>query len=57
MAALLHCGPNALLDGTTAGAFHGLREMPRSLIQVTLIGRITAHRASVDLRFEHRSSV
>ena len=41
MAALLHCGPNAVLDGTTAGAFHGLREMPRSLIQVTLIGRIT----------------
>ena len=41
MAALLHCGPNALLDGTTAGALHGLRSMPRSLIQVTVIGRIT----------------
>ena len=41
MAALLHCGPRAFLDGTSAGAVHGLRSMPRSLIQVTLSGRIT----------------
>ena len=40
-AALLHCGPQSFLDGTTAGALHGLRSMPRSLIQVTWIGRVT----------------
>lgn len=41
MAALLHCGPATFLDGTTAGAVHGLRAMPRSLIQATQVGRIT----------------
>ena len=29
MAAQLHCGPRSFLDGVTAGAFLGLRSMPR----------------------------
>jgi hypothetical protein len=41
MAALLHCGQTAFLDGFTAGAIHRLRSMPRSLIHVTQHGRIT----------------
>jgi hypothetical protein len=41
MAAQLHFGPSGFLDGTTAGAVHGLRAMPRSVIQATVVGRIT----------------
>jgi hypothetical protein len=40
MAAQLHFGMRAFLDGTTAGAIHRLRSMPRSLIQVTAVGRL-----------------
>lgn len=40
MAAQLHFGARAFLDGTTAGAIHGLRSMPRSLIMVTTAGRL-----------------
>jgi hypothetical protein len=41
MAAQLHFGPSAFLDGTTAGALQLLRSMPRSLIQITVPGRTT----------------
>jgi very-short-patch-repair endonuclease len=40
MGAQLHFGTRAFLDGTTAGAIHGLRSMPRSLITVTTMGRL-----------------
>ena len=36
MAAQLHCGPRSFLDGVTAGAFLGLRSMPRGRIQVSV---------------------
>lgn len=39
MAALLACGPHSFLSGTTAGAVHGLRSMPRHRIAVTAPGR------------------
>jgi hypothetical protein len=41
MTAQLHCGKRAFLDGTTAGAFLGLRSMPRQRTEVTVIGRVT----------------
>jgi very-short-patch-repair endonuclease len=41
MIAQLHLGPSAFLDGTTAGALHRLRSMPQSLIQATVVGRVT----------------
>ncbi|CAN5742422.1 hypothetical protein BH24ACT5_BH24ACT5_07670 [soil metagenome] len=39
MAALLHAGPTAFLDGRSAAAVHGLRSMPRSIVEVTLTAR------------------
>lgn len=39
MAAQLYYGDDAYLTGTTAGAFHGLREMPRGFVQVSTFGR------------------
>lgn len=39
MAALLHAGPTAFLDGRSAAAVHGIRSMPRSIIEVTLSAR------------------
>jgi hypothetical protein len=40
MAAQLHF-PRGFLDGSTAGAIHGLRSMPRSLIRVSHVGRVS----------------
>ncbi|CAN5518534.1 hypothetical protein BH24ACT5_BH24ACT5_26890 [soil metagenome] len=39
MAALLHCGDGALLDGAAAGSLHGLRAMPSSVVTVTVARR------------------
>ncbi len=41
MIAQLHLGASAFLDGTTAGVLHRLRSMPQSLIQATVVGRVT----------------
>jgi hypothetical protein len=41
MTAQLHCGPRAFLDGTTAGAFLGLRSMPRGRTELSVLGRVT----------------
>lgn len=35
MAALLACGPHSFLSGTSAGAVHGLRSMPRQRVVVS----------------------
>lgn len=40
-AALLLCGPNAFLDGASAGAVRGLRSMPTGQVRVTTRGRVT----------------
>jgi Transcriptional regulator, AbiEi antitoxin len=41
MAAHLHCGPRSFLDGVTAGAFLGLRSMPRDRTRLSMDGRVT----------------
>jgi hypothetical protein len=41
MIAQLHLGEPAFLDGTTAGVLHRFRSMPQSLIQATVLGRVT----------------
>jgi very-short-patch-repair endonuclease len=36
MSLVLYCGPPCFLSGTTAGALHGLRNMPRSRVEITV---------------------
>ena len=53
MAAVLACGPKAVLSYRDAAALHGLRATRRSKIDVTVAGRAWRHRAGIDI---HRST-
>jgi very-short-patch-repair endonuclease len=52
MAAVLACGPAAVLSHRTAAALHGLRQTDRAKIDVTLPGNSHRVRAGIDI---HRS--
>ncbi|MFL5823557.1 MAG: type IV toxin-antitoxin system AbiEi family antitoxin [Solirubrobacteraceae bacterium] len=49
MAAVLACGPDAVLSHRTAAALHGLRDTFRAKIDVTVPGRSGRRRAGIDI--------
>lgn len=49
MAAVLACGPGAVLSHRTAAALHGLRDTQRANIEVTIPGRSRRQRAGIDI--------
>jgi very-short-patch-repair endonuclease len=53
MAAVLACGPDAVLSHRTAAALHGLRPSYRTKIDVMVPGRVRRNRADFDV---HRST-
>ena len=53
MAAVLACGPGAVLSHRSAAALHGLRATDRANAEVTVPGRATRKRAGIDI---HRST-
>lgn len=49
MAAVLACGPAAVLSHRTAAALHGMRDTARTKIEVTIPGRSGRQRAGIDI--------